>query len=392
MKNTKKLFFRKIILMVMLPLLPWACVEPIDIESGNYENALVVEGTITNELTSQEILLSRTFRLEENGPAKETNARVKVVGDNSVYEFREAEPGRYVSEIPFQAQKGIAYNLEIVTANGREYNSQSVELPQSSTISNLYAAQTNFEGETGVGIFVDVSGTGETSGLFRFEYAETYKIISPFKYGLDARVIDGEIVEFEKTRQETICYPTENSREIFLANTNIQTGNDLDAFLLRFLERSNFRTAYRYSILVKQFSISEESFSFYNTLKDFSESESLFSENQLGLIPGNIFSVNDPDEPVIGMFSVAGVNSRRIFFSFEDFYESDFGVDDHVECEVLLPPTSSRAELEAVGGQLANGSIKYFGFELGTGYRFAKAGCIDCTLFGPNSAPDFWEE
>ena len=382
------------ILVIVLFGSALGCVEPIEIETGTYEDALVIEGTITNQLGSQEILLSRTYPLEENGPAKESNADVRVVSGSNVYQFTEVEPGKYMSVQPFQAVPGEQYTLEITTINGEEYSSTPEELPESSEISSLYAEKTTFEGETGVAILVDVTGPEATSGYYKYDYSETYKIISPFKFHLDARVINGEFVEIPKTKEETICYVTEASQEVFLANTNIQGGSDLDAYLIKFMEFSNFRTAHRYSILVRQFSISEEAFSYYETLKDFSDSESLFTQNQLGLINGNVFSVDDPDEPVVGMFNVAGISSERIFFDFEDLYgDLDFGIDEHVKCKVLYPPTATVEDREAIGGLLDNGSWKYLGFDMsGDGYRFIKAGCVDCTLFGSNIAPDFWEE
>ncbi|MHA6280048.1 DUF4249 domain-containing protein [Salinimicrobium sp. CAU 1759] len=390
--NYNKGAWLKILVIVFLGS-SLGCVEPIEIETETYENALVIEGTITDELTNQLILLSRTYPLEESGPSEERNADVRVVSKSTVYKFAEVEPGKYASVQPFRAVQGEQYILEITTSNGDEYASEPEELPQNSAISSLYAEKTTFEGETGVAILVDVTGPAATSGYYRYDYSETYKIVSPFKFDLDAQVINGEFVEFPKTKEETVCYVTEASQKIFLANTNVQAGNDLNAFLIKFMEFSSFKTAHRYSILVRQFSISEESYSYYQTLKDFSDSESLFTQNQLGLINGNLFSVSDPDQPVVGMFTVAGVSSERIFFDFEDFYgDLDFGIDEHVKCEVLFPPTSTVNERKAIGGQLENGSLKYLGFEMGVGYRFIKAGCVDCTIFGSNVAPDFWEE
>lgn len=379
--------------MVALFGIASGCVEPIEIETGTYENALVIEGTITNELGFQEVLLSRTFRLEESGPSKESNAQVRVVSSVNTYEFEEAEPGKYISVEPFRAQPGVAYTLEVTTANGDTYTSEPEELPQSAEIGALYAGKTIFEDETGIAILVDVAGSEGTSGYYHYEFVETYKIVSPYHVEQDVLVVDGEFVEIPKTREETICYVTEASNNVLLANTNSQAGNDLDAYLIKFMNKESYRTAHRYSILVRQYSISGEAYSYYETLKDFSESESLFSQNQLGLINGNISSVNDPDEPVIGMFSVSGVSSKRIFFSFEDYYTpGDFLPNAHVECEVLFPPAGTVAQREWIGEQLEMGSIKYFGFEMGSGYRFAKTGCIDCTVFGTNVAPEFWEE
>lgn len=391
-KNIKGLW--RLFTAVVVCSLAAGCVEPMDIETGNYDNALVVEGTITSELTFQEILLSRTYELEENGPSKESGAEVNVVSNGNTYEFWEVAPGRYRSTQPFQAVAGEEYVLEITTSDGEQYASEPEKLPENSSITSLYAQKITLEGQTGVVILADIAGPAGASGYYKYNYSETYKIVSPFKSNWDLEMVNGEFVRVRNTAQETVCYATNESNEIILANTNEQAGNDLDGLFIKFMNRESFKTAYRYSILVKQYAISGEAFSYHQTLRDFSQSESLFTQNQLGLINGNISSVSDPDEAVVGLFEVAAVSSERIFFDFEDFYDpNDFRPDAHVEeCEAVFPPTATPAEKATVMEALAMGRLKYLGFDIQRGHRFARAECVDCTVFGTNVPPDFWEE
>ncbi|MCC8361382.1 DUF4249 domain-containing protein [Salinimicrobium sediminilitoris] len=384
----------KFLIAVILIGFASGCVKPIDIEADTYENALVVEGTITNELSYQEIFLSRTYSLEEKGPAKESNAQIRVVSNSDVHEFQETEPGKYVSVQPFKALQNVEYRLEINTSNGRQYSSEIEKLPESSEISSLYAQKVTIEGEEGLAILADVNGPEGSSGFFKYNYQETYKIVSPFTSMRDLYVIDDELVQVIKTKEETTCYVTEGSSEIILANTNEQAQNNIDRLLIKFMDKESFKTAHRYSILVKQLSLSEEAYSYYETLQDFSESESLFTQNQLGLINGNIISQSDPDEAVVGVFSLAAVTVQRIFFDFEDFYNrNDFRPDAHVkECEAVFPPTGTAADREVLRESLATGRLKYLGFDVQKGYRFVRAACIDCTVFGTNVPPEFWEE
>jgi hypothetical protein len=95
------------------------CVEEIDFEIETFESALVIEATITNENKNQEILLSRTYQTEDDGPPPERNASVEILAGGSSYVFEELEPGRYVSTFPFSAQPSIDYILSITTSNGR---------------------------------------------------------------------------------------------------------------------------------------------------------------------------------------------------------------------------------------------------------------------------------
>ena len=384
---------------MMLALVINACVEPIELATETFESAIVVEATITDELQEQEILLSRTFRLEEDGPSAETNAEVKVLSSaGEQFGFREASPGKYLSLEPFRAETGKTYTLEITTADGRSYASEPAQLPADSELQELHAERVSIKGEDGVALFVDAQTSGNNSGYYTYRYEETYKIISPFSYHLDLIYVDGAFVEVPKTKEERVCYNTVNSEDIVLANTTAQTGNDLNDFLLRFVSIEDPKIQHRYSILVKQYAVSEDAFSFYETLKDFSGSGNLFSQNQPGFIDGNLYSVNNADEKVIGFFNVAAVDTERIFFDFTDFFDQNEAPYIYSECEIARPSVSNSVQIEVFGELLMSGRVKYLGYTRLPGgpdegpYRVVQAHCVDCTLVGTNEPPEFWVE
>lgn len=375
------------------------CVEPIDIKNETFDSALVIEATITNELKPQVILLSRTFQLEEEGPSPESNAKVSVVDEQmNEYIFQETTPGKYTSIEPFQAKSGRTYKLEITTSDGRNYASDPVVSPAPSVIENLYAERTTFRGEDGMALMIDVPAAPNTTGYYRYSFEETYKIISPFQYPLDLVYEDGRFIEIKKTKEERVCYKTDNSQDIILANTNSEEGKNLKKFLVRFINSKNPILSHRYTILLNQYVISEEEFAYYETLKDFSGSDNLFSQNQPGFINGNVFSVDNSAEKVIGFFGVSATDSKRIFFNHEDFYDESEFTDGFVDCFISRPDVSYPPLAEALGEQLSRGDVKYLGKTTVAGnpgegpYRVVQAECVDCTLIGTSEVPEFWEE
>lgn len=391
--------FLRSILAAAFFLLLNGCVEEIDIKTETFESALVIEANITDELKSQEIFLSRTYRLEEEGPSLESNAKVSVVDDQmNEYIFQESTPGRYTSITPFQAVANRSYRLEITTADGRNYSSDPETAPAASGIENLYAERTTFRGEDGMALLVDAPANPNTTGYYRYIFKETYKIISPFQFDLDLVFEDGVFKEVKKTKEERICYRTDNSQDIILANTNSEEGKNLNRFLVRFINSRNPVISHRYSILVNQFVISEEAFAYYETLKDFSGSENLFSQNQPGFINGNVFSVDNPSEKVIGFFGVSASDSKRIYFNHDDFYDDSEFTDGFVDCFISRPSVAWPPLAEALGEQLRKGVVKYLGSTTLPGnpddgpYRVVQAACVDCTLLGTNEVPEFWEE
>ena len=117
----------------------------------------MVDARVTDELKPQEIVLSRTFRLENEGPAPEVGASVSITDDRqNEFRFSEVAEGQYISDIAFAAESGVNYQLQITTQDGKSYASSSVALPQPVSIDNLYAeAIVNDQGEEGIGFFVD---------------------------------------------------------------------------------------------------------------------------------------------------------------------------------------------------------------------------------------------
>ena len=118
----------KIVVVLSLLVGLVSCVEEFDFETqAGFENAIVVEATITNELKVQEIKLSRTFQLEESGPEAETNAIVRVTeGGSTTYIFEDMGDGFYRSTEAFSAQPDRDYQLNITTNNGQSYVSNNL--------------------------------------------------------------------------------------------------------------------------------------------------------------------------------------------------------------------------------------------------------------------------
>lgn len=385
----KKLKLYRLFSFLILAMVTQGCVEPIEFETENFEDLLVIDATITNKLQIQEVELSKTILLEEEGFATESNAQVILQDDlGNELVFEENEPGIYRSVEEFQALPERNYQLSITRSNGKSYISEATTLELVSEMEDIRASRTRYQDEDGIAIQIDNFADGqETSGFYKFEYEETYKIVSRFIAYFNLAYINGEFVQVRKTEEETTCYNTINSTEIILANTNEFTENNLENFLVNFIKSDNPKLGRRYSILIKQYALSIDAFSYYTTLNNITESDNLFSQNQPGFVEGNIRSLDNPEEKVIGFFNVSSVVEKRVYFNFEDFYDQNdarpyFGTD----CD---PYVYSGQPDELIF--LLDGYVKFLGTEPG-GYRLVKTECVDCNYFGSPEVPDFWEE
>jgi Domain of unknown function (DUF4249) len=313
----------KIVVLVLVTFFAISCTEPYALQTNSFEEALVIEATLTNELKNQEIKISKTYKFEENGPTFETGATVSVTDDLGTEYLFEEQNGSYFSTVAFQAETGREYKLHITTSDGKTYSSTQQKLTTINQIESVVPTViTNTEGQRGVQIGVNNYDPTNTSKYYRYEYEETYKIIAPKWKPVNAVVLPNDgvvghpfIALFDRTSEERICYSTVKSNSLLFTTTTLQAEDRVSNFPVRFISNQNYIITNRYSILVKQYVQSLESYTFYKTLSEISGSGSILSQNQPGFFYGNIRSDDNPTEKVIGFFDVASVSSKRIFFA-----------------------------------------------------------------------------
>lgn len=378
------------------------CVEPYELKSETFDDLLVVEALLTDELKYQDVKLSRTIKLEARVPIPETNAIVRIIDEaERVFEFEETEPGNYISKVEFKAQENISYSLSITTSAGRKYASIPTKLNTGELADFDLFAKSGIDDLGTEGMFIHYEGAGltaENSKYFRFEYEETYKIIAPYWFGEYLRPNpNGTFSQvFKHHENGKICYGSGASNEIILKNSGDFQDNTIASFPIKFIALSDPKLTHRYSLLVKQYLLSREAYVYYETLKDFSESESLFFENQPGIVNGNLFSNDNPSETVIGFFDVTKTHSKRVFFNLQDFFPDELERLYFIECELTTPSIRASAIQElSLEEMLTSGLVVFFAenFE-GTGgpYQVIQTDCGVCFRLGTIDVPDFWEE
>ncbi len=382
------------------------CIEPYEGDVPDYEDILIVSANLTNEFKRQEVLLTRSYRFEEDGARAELNAQVKIMGgDGSEFLFEETEPGQYLSNITFAASPGIEYWLTITTEGGREYISDAMSLPSVATMGELYAEPMIDEnGDEGIGIFVDSFDPEGDSRYYRFDYEETYKIIAPFWTPYDVVVlIEGEaqpyLAVILREREEQICYGTDTPSNIIIQSTLGLTEDRLNRFNVRFIRKRDYKLTHRYSILVKQFVQNPKAYAFYETLEGLSKtSENIFSEDQPGFLSGNIEALDGSGENVAGFFEVSTVDEQRIFFNFEDFFPGEEKPPYKVTCELVAPTEEGELGKRPLVNAIYADRLKFYDINMNPTeslpgpYFMVRSECGDCTVLGSNKVPDFWVE
>ncbi|KAF2507855.1 DUF4249 domain-containing protein [Flavobacterium zhairuonense] len=380
-----------------------SCTEQYIFQSNTFEDILVVQARITNELRTQEIKISRSFRLGEKTPTMEAGANVYISEDgNKTYEFEfEEYSGLYVSKEPFQALPEKSYQLHITTKDGKSYSSATQTLTAVSDVQVEPKVET-IDGYKGVQIQVTNYDPSAKSKFYRYEYEETYKIVSP-SWSPNKLIVDPNSPNKEEPNylitprqgETRVCYTTKKSDDLILLSTVGQSEDRIN-LPIRFIDISNPILNERYSIIVRQYVQSLESYTYYTTQKKLSTSESLLSQVQPGFNYGNLKSDDDPDEKIIGYFEVSSVSSKRIFFNFRDLFPYDQYPPFYTDCiptelancwdakgcagATILALIKSPVPEKVFYGQRSNMEIVIF----------FPPGCTDCTRISSNIKPLFW--
>ena len=395
MKNYK--FYNIVILIFLTPVLN-GCTETYPLITNRFEDVLIVEANLTNELKKQEIKLTKSAKFEDEDYLSESGAEVFITDDaGNQYNFSEGSD-KYVSDVELQAVPNTKYQLHINTKDGRSFASSPETLTTITPMRSVVAAIEQKDDINGVGIRVSSFDPTSTSTFYRFEYEETYKVIAPKWVPIKLDWNNGNPAFIQNSPNTKTCYGSKKSLELFLLNTNNLKEDRVD-YLIRFINDQDYIITHRYSILVRQYVESLAAYNYYNVLKKTASSGgTIVSPTQPGLLLGNLKSING-DSKIAGYFDVCSVSTERIYFNYEDLFPGKFPPPYYTDCTQFcyakepnnpVPCTRCCHYIE----DLPFGKISYFsgdGSNSLTTY-WVDIPCGDCTTIASNIKPAFWTD
>jgi hypothetical protein len=159
---------------------------------------------------------------------------------------------------------------------------------------------------------------------------------------------------------------------------------------VHFVSTKSSRLSRRYSILVKQYSLSREAYVFWEQLKNSNEPLGTLFDKQPAQLISNIYNQNDPSKLVLGFFEASSVSTKRIFLTRRDIPVGIPIVSEFAFCEYsyMIIPYRDIIKYANQGYCMVNDDISETGMMgLGVVESFI---CCDCTFSGTNIKPDYW--
>lgn len=381
---------KKQLIIIFLAFLT-ACIKPYDFDPQSFDRVLVVDGHISDEPGPHTVTINYTYPLDKVLDEFVNDATVWLeVGDGSRVELTVTENGTYKTPAAFVGVPNQTYQLFIVLENGEEFRSEPevlLKAPGVERIYGRYASLPNSAGDKNVGgiqFFVDSEENTEVK-YFRYEYEEAYKIQTPYPALYDVAP-DSSLIPFDT--MIGVCYAERFSNELIYGTTNGTSANRMIEFPVQFVGEDEQVLRSRYSILVKQYAISESAYLFYKRLNENNESGGSLFDQQAGSVVGNIFSVSEPNKVIVGYFEASGVSTKREFFSRQDLDDRLNVAGFRYRCysgdAIITTVDSALYYLE-----ITNGNIYYYDF-FTSEIAIHEQGCTDCSFYADPIKPSYW--
>jgi hypothetical protein len=391
---TCKYKISKLILLACLILPVESCLEPISPALKNSDSAasLVVAGQITNEVGPFRVKLTTSVPINVMYYVVPVlDADVRIIDDKgNSFLLNGDDSGWYETEDKdLKGIPGNSYTLTITTKEGIQYESSPVLMQEVPDIDSLYFEEVEntkiAEGQVSLqnwlNILVNSHDPDGKTQYWSFEFEETWEVMmltdhvkvfysqEPPSFTFENVTIDDE---------KKICWVTKPSTSVLVTSTTNNSLDEIRKFNICSLGPGEDKLNIRYSILVKQSSISKELYTFWKQLMDANENLAGIYGKIPAQVYGNIKSC-DGSSNALGYFSASAVKEKRLFI--DRTQHNVETVSAYKGCSYFdygLPSWIPKS---------------YFGTIKGTDIKvYCSADyCADCRTYGTNVKPVFWK-
>ena len=312
LKNRLK--YSWVFLMIMSASMCRKIFNPPAIQASNH--FLAVDGFInTGSNASSTFTLTRSLNLVDSVPSiPERNAQVLIqsANGNSYPLIDTAGNGVYVSQ-NLNLDNSQSYQLSIITSDGNQYMSDLVFAKKAPPIDSLTweLADDPVSGLQAVKIYINSHDPANNTHYYRWDYIETWEHVSVYETAWAEG--NGLVYPLPVLVSTHFCWSTGHSNNILLGSSLALSQDVINHSLLADFAQNDPKLDIGYSILVKQYPLSPEAYNYWTTVQKNSQSLGGLFDLQPSQVTGNIHSVTNVKDPVLGYVAASSVQEKRMF-------------------------------------------------------------------------------
>lgn len=289
---------------------------PPAIKANNH--FLAVDGIInTGPFSSSSITLTRSLNLLDTVPdIPELNAQVLIQNENgAIFPLTDTGAnGVYVS-VPLNLDPSKKYQLSITTSDGNKYLSDLVTPKTAPPIDSLTWQLVNdpVTAAQAINVFVNAHDPANNTRYYRWEFIETWQNRSVYQtfWGLK-----NDTIYFLESGESTYnCWSSAHSNSILLGSSVNLAADVISQAQIASFQQNDPKMDVKYSMLVKQYPLDFEAYTYWLTIQKNSQTLGGLFDVQPAQIVGNVHSITNPNNPVIGYVSASSIQEMRLFIN-----------------------------------------------------------------------------
>jgi hypothetical protein len=369
----------KYIIYLIIAILTGGCISEFIPETEENNEMLVVEGLITDQPGINTVRLSKSQLLSSKTKGSPYRGCLVTITDNlgNVSILKEKIAGTYVTDsAQFLGTVGRTYKLTVRTNNvvsdDFTYESLPVKMIPVPPVDSIYYEKERYNDGSGnlresCQIWFDSHDPDNECKFYRWDYTETWLFQLPYVVS------------------NNTCWISANSSTIDIKNASILSENRISKYPLNYVTPESDKLSKKYSLLLNQYSLSEDEFNYWEKLKKVTEEVGSLYDVTPSFIPGNVTCLEDNSQTVLGYFSVSAKKSKRLYVTdhFTGLINLYNGCASDTVNSLVDVPDLNRKIWVIETNFLVRPPIYILTIT---------KGCADCTVRGTNIKPSWWDD
>ncbi len=385
MKTMKKRYTQLFGALIFL-LFVASCITPFEPKGVDaIDNMLVIEGDIiVNDTTIVTVSFSQSLN-NTKSISYVMNALVWVESENGTKynsSFALFNSHRVYKINTVGLNPNDKYKLCVTLSNGKKYETDFLSVYQTPPIDSV-GYHVNMDDKSAT-FYVNTHDSQYNTKYFKWRYNEDWEFHSIYASEFSYDRVTNKISYVDDwKRNRYYCWNKGISTNVIVATTdNLIENRIFEKKIVRFVS-NDIKISYVYSMELIQSAISREAYLYWDNMRKISDEIGGIFAPQPSEIKGNITSVSDPNENVIGYISAVAISKKRIFA-----YGSEIGIYDGPQsCDVTVVNADNPNDFRA----LWDNGYDIFSFtDFPQESFWAPIKCVDCRYSGTKNKPSYW--
>ncbi len=326
-----------------------------------------------------------------------TGCIVKIIdGKGNTYPAIDVWNGNYDAIVPeSELIPGNTFKIDIQILGGDHIVSDFDQIQDAPDVDSVYYVTQKLPTASpvvftqGIQFYLDLDAGNSACRNYRWEATETweYHTLYPIEWYYNGRL--HHVLPPDSSKM--VCWRTSKLRDVYMLSTKLLSENKYKQFPLNFVDNtSSSRLVYGYSLLVRQFSMSDAANDYWEKIKANYQDQGGLYESQPMAIKGNLHNLTNPKQEVLGFFGAATVTQKRIFVK----NVPDLPLEYVIACG-MVPLARGLADASPImypvylpaHTTILGDTVLYSYDMIAIDHE-----CVDCTstVGGSNVKPDFW--